>query len=377
MESPLTVKDVWVIDDSIISPLGVSSEENFNNVVRAVSGVEKIFDQLLSDTEFHGAKISHVEHKTLGDTLTRFEQMCAEAVCSVRPNKLDVDKTLFVISTTKGNVDLLRSDPTHPGIHLHAAANKIAQVCQLKNVMVVSNACVSGVMAITIAKRYLENGKFDHAIIVGADELTSFVVSGFQSLGALSNERCKPFDRERSGINLGEAAAAILMSTQPQAFGIIPSIKILGSGLTNDANHISGPSRTGEELAMAIGQSLKESNVSSGEVDFISAHGTATLYNDEMESKAFHLAGFSDTPLNSLKGFYGHTLGAAGVLETIISIHSLKNNVLVPSLGYRESGVPYRLNVITSPIKKPLRTFLKTASGFGGCNAAIVLQKQN
>lgn len=374
MESALTGKDVWVIADSIISPLGTTSEENFNNVVNSISGVHNIFDPQLSATPFYSGKISEL---TRSRDLTRFEQMCVHAVSEIKArHKLISDKTLFILSTTKGNIELLKTEPNHSRIHLHAAAMKIAEVCQLENVIVVSNACVSGVMAITIAKRYLEKGKYDHAIILGADELTSFVVSGFQSLGALSNERCKPFDRERKGINLGEAAAAILISTKPNAFGIMPSVKILGSGLTNDANHISGPSRTGEELAMAIDRSLRESNIPSTEIDFISAHGTATLYNDEMEAKAFHLTGYSDTPLNSLKGFYGHTLGAAGVLETIISIHSLRNNALVPSLGFSELGVPHKLNVITSPIKKPLRTFLKTASGFGGCNAAIVFQKQ-
>lgn len=374
MESALTGKDVWVIADSIISPLGTTSEENFNNVVNSISGVHNIFDPQLSATPFYSGKISEL---TRSRDLTRFEQMCVHAVSEIKArHKLISDKTLFILSTTKGNIELLKTEPNHSRIHLHAAAMKIAEVCQLENVIVVSNACVSGVMAITIAKRYLEKGKYDHAIILGADELTSFVVSGFQSLGALSNERCKPFDRERKGINLGEAAAAILISTKPNVFGIMPSVKILGSGLTNDANHISGPSRTGEELAMAIDQSLRESNIPSTEIDFISAHGTATLYNDEMEAKAFHLTGYSDTPLNSLKGFYGHTLGAAGVLETIISIHSLRNNALVPSLGFSELGVPHKLNVITSPIKKPLRTFLKTASGFGGCNAAIVFQKQ-
>ena len=374
MESALKLKDVWVIDDAIISPLGFTSDENFNNVLNSVSGVRQISDPSLSPGKFYAARIQTVEPKT---DLTRFEQMGVDAVSKITSqHNLPSDQTLFILSTTKGNIDLLKSDANHPRIHLHSAAKRIAAACQLKNTMVVSNACISGVMAIAIAKRYLQGGRYDHAIVLGADELTSFVVSGFQSLGALSNERCKPFDQDRTGINLGEAAAAILISAKPEIFNRTSAIKILGSGLTNDANHISGPSRTGEELALAINQSLEESKLSSVDIDFISAHGTATLYNDEMESKAFNLAGFSNTPLNSLKGFYGHTLGAAGVLETIISVHSLKNNVLVPSLGFTQLGVPQKLNVITAPIKEPIQTFLKTASGFGGCNAAIVLQKQ-
>lgn len=373
MESALKFKDVWIADDSIISPLGLTSEENFANVLNSVSGIRKISDPLLSSGEFFGGKISNL---IATKELTRFEKMCVEAVSRITlRNNLSSHKTLFILSTTKGNIDLLKNDEKHPRIHLHTTASHIAKTCGLRNAIVVSNACISGVMAITVAKRFLQKEQFDHAIILGADELTSFVVSGFQSLGALSNDVCKPFDRDRTGINLGEAAAAILITTKPEKFNPKPTIRIMGSGLTNDANHISGPSRTGEELALAIDHSLKESDVPGVEIDFISAHGTATLYNDEMESKAFNLSGFSNTALNSLKGFYGHTLGAAGVLETIIGIHSLKNDALVPSLGFTELGVSQKLNVIAKASKIPLKTFLKTASGFGGCNAALILQK--
>jgi 3-oxoacyl-[acyl-carrier-protein] synthase-1 len=161
------------------------------------------------------------------------------------------------------------------------------------------------------------------------------------------------------------------------ALGSDAKIRILGSGLSNDANHISGPSRTGEELCSAINNALNESRMTPAEIDFISAHGTATIYNDEMEAKAFHLAGLGDVPLNSLKPYYGHTLGAAGVVETTIGIHSLLNNIMIPTPGYSKSGVSKPVNVPQRVESKTLKTFLKTASGFGGCNAAIVLQKVN
>lgn len=375
MESALKTKDVWVVADSIVSPLGSTSEENFNNVIKSISGLTKISDASIALTPIHAGKITDLK---AGDNLTRFEQMCVHAISGIISNyPLPSSRTLFILSTTKGNIDLLRENPTHPRIHLHAAAKHIAGKSGFDNVIVVSNACISGVMAVTVAKRYLQTDQYDHAIVVGADELTSFVVSGFQSLGALSSEACKPFDKDRAGINLGEAAAAILLTSKPESFSPRSAIKILGSGLTNDANHISGPSRTGEELALAIRNALAEGSVDNSSIDFISAHGTATLYNDEMEAKAFNLAGLGTTPLNSLKGFYGHTLGAAGVAELIISLHSLKNNMLVPSLGFNEIGVSQNLNIITHPVAGTFTTFLKTASGFGGCNAAIVLQKHS
>ncbi len=154
------------------------------------------------------------------------------------------------------------------------------------------------------------------------------------------------------------------------------NVRIVGGGLSNDANHISGPSRTGEELGFAIQQALEEAGMTSKDIDFISAHGTATLYNDEMEAKAFNLMNLKETPLNSLKGYYGHTLGAAGIVETIISAQSLKEDELIPTAGFESVGVTQTVNVIKKKESRVLKTCLKTASGFGGCNAAIILQKE-
>jgi len=202
------------------------------------------------------------------------------------------------------------------------------------------------------------------------------VVSGFQSLQALSPEPCRPFDAERKGINLGEAAAAVVLSNKRGA-GLNHSISITGGGLSNDANHISGPSRTGDELGFAIRQAMEEAGKKPEEIDFISAHGTATLYNDEMEARAFHGVGMDDVPLNSLKGYFGHTLGAAGVVETVMCIHSLLNNEVLATKGFERSGVSQAVRVSNELISTPMTTCLKTASGFGGCNGAIILQKEN
>jgi 3-oxoacyl-[acyl-carrier-protein] synthase-1 len=173
-------------------------------------------------------------------------------------------------------------------------------------------------------------------------------------------------------LNLGEGAATVVLSTNKK---YAQNIKVLGGSVSNDANHISGPSRTGKELSFAIDQSLKEAGLATDDIDFISAHGTATPYNDEMEAKAINLSQLQSVPLNSLKGYYGHTLGAAGLIESIISLQSLKEGLLLPILGYSESGVTQPVNVVaeTQPIQ--VKNFLKTASGFGGCNAAVIFGK--
>jgi 3-oxoacyl-[acyl-carrier-protein] synthase-1 len=171
---------------------------------------------------------------------------------------------------------------------------------------------------------------------------------------------------------LGEGAGTIILSTQKK---YEQNIKVLGGSVSNDANHISGPSRTGEELAYAIKKAMQDAELTVKDIDFISAHGTATLYNDEMEASAIGLAGLQSAPLNSLKGYYGHTLGAAGLIEAIISLQSLKEGLVLPTPGFEELGVSSPVNVIASPLQIKANSFLKTASGFGGCNAAVIFGK--
>jgi 3-oxoacyl-[acyl-carrier-protein] synthase I len=365
------MSDVWVAADAVVSPLGNTSEENFDNLIKQKSGVKIVEDPSISNLPLAAGMVDSFEKSAAS---SRLEAMGFQAIKQITDKyQLPPDRTLFILSTTKGNISGLQKNGKR--IALHELGQWFATEAGLKKNTVISNACISGVMALRMAKHFLQSADYDHALVLGIDELSRFVVSGFQSLNALSNKRCKPFDAERKGINLGEAAAAMLLTKLPQQIGADPGIKILGSAITNDANHISGPSRTGEELALAIKQTLESSSVEPSQIDFISAHGTATSYNDEMEAKAFYLAGMHHTPLHSLKAFYGHTLGAAGVLETAMSIRSLMADTLIPSLGFSSSGVSKEVNIIRKPETKSLKTFLKTASGFGGCNAAIVFQK--
>jgi 3-oxoacyl-[acyl-carrier-protein] synthase I len=363
------MRNVWAVADTIVSPLGLSSAENYTAVLSGLTGVSA-----LPNSQSWAAQLKDLKNT---ENQTRFDFICKKAVEAL-PLPIEKERTLFILSTTKGNIDLLQDDKQdYSTLHLHASARQLARHFGFPHYLVVSNACISGLMAIITGKRFIQNGLYDHAVIVGADVLSDFVIKGFESLMALSNEPCRPFDADRKGINLGEGAAAMLLTGNPDAFENAPGIKIIGAGLSNDANHISGPSRTGEELAYAVSQALSEGKVTPADVDFISAHGTATLYNDEMEAKAFTLAGLNEKPLNSLKGNFGHTLGAAGVIETVMSIHGLLKNEILPTKGFEKHGVSMPVNVNRQLQKKTINTCLKTASGFGGCNAALVLQKDN
>ncbi len=380
----MEVKKSWVAADHLISPLGFTAEENYRAIREGRSGLRRISDPLLSIIPVCVGKIPDFPRPGKDGSqpplLTRFEQLVILSIQGVlRKVRLDSTspRTIFILSTTKGNIDLLEQGKGDSRqIALAKTAGTICRFFGNPNLpLVVSNACISGVMAMLIGKRLLESGQYDHVVVSGADVISRFVVSGFQSLQAISQEPCRPFDKNRNGISLGEAAATVVLTNDPGAIGADPKIGILGGGISNDANHISGPSRTGEELGMAIQQAMTESRVGSDDIDFISAHGTATLYNDEMEAKAFNGAGLKDTPLNSLKGSFGHTLGAAGVVESVMSIHALLNNELLPTTGFESLGVSLPINISNRLKFKSLTTCLKTASGFGGCNAAMIMQK--
>lgn len=372
------MKSTWIISDNIVSSLGITTEENYKSVRSGKTGITPIKYSGLKDELYLGKIADGLIIDNRLASYTRFEKTTirsAEEAISKTSIDTKSRRTIFILSSTKGNIELLeQGKEVNKRIHLHETAKIVASHFKNPNTpVVISNACISGVMAILVGKYLLESDQYDHAVVVGADTLSYFVISGFQSLMALSPEVCKPFDKNRKGINLGEAASTVILSSNPTTKGI----RVLGGGLSNDANHISGPSRTGAELNTAIKQALKESEISKNEIDFISAHGTATIYNDEMEAKAFHLAGMNEIPLNSLKGYFGHTLGGAGIIETVISIQALRNNELIASHGYEESGVSQPINVIRKSEQRIMNTFLKTASGFGGCNAAMIIRKEN
>lgn len=371
--------EVYIVGDQVISPLGIGSEWNFQQLRDGHTAIAQIMDSRLSNHPIHAARIDDAPWSHLVTNASRYTRLERLFILALQrlidENDIPVDReTLVILSTTKGNISLL-GDPEaafpEQRTNLTAMAEAIQHYFDFDNQPIpVSNACISGSLALSVARRLLRyDSRYRRAIVVGGDELSKFIVSGFDTFQALADEPCRPFDRDRKGLNLGEAIAAVYLTTQP----VTGAVKLIGVGAANDANHISGPSRTGEGLYLSIREAFSEA----GDVtpDFISAHGTATLYNDEMEAIAFQRCGLAATPAHSLKGYFGHTLGASGLLETVMAIHSLKNNVLIPSIGFANQGTSQPLNMIAAPTEVPLNVFLKTASGFGGCNIATMIQK--
>ena len=378
------MKNVFITENNIISPLGFTSETNILQIAQEKSGItlhdnmgfSPYYASIIDDEIFNDSfnKIGDI------DAYTKLEKMMILSLQDTisQADFSITDRTALLIATTKGNIDALDTNTTKftpERAYLPVLGEKIKTFFNFKNEpIIISNACVSGILSIAIAKHLIQNNYYDNAFIVGGDIVSKFTLSGFQSLQAISEKPCKPFSKHRNGITIGEAAASVAISNKKPK---TESIQVIGDGSCNDANHISGPSRDGEGLYRSIVSALNEAKITPETIDYISAHGTATLFNDEMEAIAFNRVKLESVPLNSLKGYYGHTLGASGLLEAIVGIHSMKNNTLYTSLGIDELGVSVPLNIIQKKKKTEINTFLKTASGFGGCNTAVLFKKLN
>lgn len=418
-----------VVADNIVSPLGLTSAENLDAVLSGRSGVSphpsgtfgvpEPFTASLIDRE----KMREVlENEGIYDDSGKYSFLemisILSAKTALRGTSIDPssDDVIFIFSSTKGNVSELegigadfsvRDACLDEKLSLASSARRISEWFGNKNTpVVISNACISGVCAEIEALRLLRSGAFRFAVVIGADCQSRFIVSGFQSFRALSCEPCRPFDRDRRGLNLGEAVATVVLgafggddrgesrrgeyrgecrgghrpglesgSSGTEKCGTpLLCWEILDGCIRNDANHISGPSRTGEGSCQALRYLLENGVVAPEELALVNVHGTATAYNDEMESIALSRAGLSDVPVNSLKGFFGHAMGAAGVLETVLSMHAVERGLVLPTRGFENMGVSCPVNVSNELRHTDKRAFIKLISGFGGCNAAVAFR---
>ncbi len=359
------MKKVVCIGESILSPLGATPAENFAAVCRGESALRR-YEGMFGVKEPFVASLMDRERWTAPGR-TFFDSIVIEAARrAVEAAGIDPasPRTAFVLSTIKGNVEYIETQD----VTLACSARRLAEAFGNPNpAVVVSNACISGLAALLQGRRILLGGGFDHVVVVGAEVQSRFIVTGFQSLKALSEAPCKPFDARRDGLNLGEAAAAVVLGFGDEGW------ELVDGAVRNDANHISGPSRTGEGSYKALRHVLR--NCTPEELAFVNVHGTSTLYNDEMESIAIDRAGLLDVPVNALKGVFGHTMGAAGVLESILSMHAVDTGLVLPTCGFSEPGVSRPVKVSATMGKTTKQAFVKLLSGFGGVNGALLFRK--
>ena len=375
----------YIIADNIISPLGETSEENYLSVKAGRSGIrayepgtcnipEGFYASLLFE-DFETLALRSAQ-KAIANALKNIENAqknIANELKTIGNGRLELKgkRTAFILSSTKGNIE--------ENISLADSAQRIASQLGIDaKPIVVCNACISGLSALILGNRLIDSDLYDAAIVCGCDTPRQFILSGFQSLKALSPEPCRPFDMERMGLNLGEAAATLILSKNP----ILGNSWRMGDGfIRNDAFHISTPSKTADGLYLSLQRTLesftKEISSTCKQIDmkahlaFINAHGTATLFNDQMESVAIGRAGLSDLPANAYKSFWGHTMGAAGILETIISMKAIDDDTILGTRGFSELGVSGKMNICAENRPTDKKGFIKMLSGFGGCNATI------
>ncbi len=375
-------KKVYISETNCISPLGFTLKEHELGILSGKSAISRISESEFSTKAFYAAILNTDRLEKAFNYLSyrgKYSKLEMTILLAVHPilskfSSLNLDRIGIILSTTKGNIETLNNNEEE--YYLHSLAKKIATSIGIYNEpIVISNACVSGIMAVSVARRLIISNEYDHVLIVAGDVFSKFVFSGFQSFQAISPLPCRPYSKNRDGITLGEAAAAMLLTNDKKVCDE-NNFYILADSSINDANHISGPSRTGEGLYRSIHNALVEGKLNPNNIDYISAHGTATEFNDEMEAQAFTRAGLEKTPLASLKGCFGHTLGAAGLLETVLSLRFVSKGLMLPSFGFDTFGLSTPLNIVKKLKETEIKTFLKTASGFGGSNTAVIFKKR-
>lgn len=360
-----------VISDNITSPLGLTTEQTYKAVRQGKSGLshypcengERGWNDLPFPIE---ASLFNKEQwdKIMVDGFSKFESLVLHSVkAAISTLIFNKERAILILSSTKGDIELLEKGEDMSS--LADAAKKVSMAIGIENdPIVVCNACISGVSAIILGQRLVDCGNYSNVIVCGADVQSRFIVSGFQALKALSEEPCRPFDIERLGLNLGEAAATIVLSSEmnsPKGW------KIDKGAICNDAYHISAPHPKG----LGAGMALRKMKDADNPISVIGVHGTATMYNDQMESKVIEMAELQDVPLSALKGYFGHTMGAAGVLETIITMRALEDGLILPSKGFETCGVSGKVKISDKSVMVHGNTFVKMLSGFGGCNGAV------
>ena len=361
---------VSVLADNVISPLGETSEENYQAVKEGKSAIRA-----------YAPMTAGIPNGFVASLLSSdFEELAfrsAQKAIDASGINISSTRTVFILSSTKGAIEKL-GQTEDDKLYLGNIAQRIATRLGIQlSPIVVCNACISGLAAMILASRLLVSKKYDYAVVCGADCPGRFIISGFQSLNAMSAFSCQPFDIERQGLNLGEAAATVVLGREITTKSVNNACRRqvwqIGHGyIKNDAYHISSPSKTAEGLYEALQETMN--GIDKRNIAFINAHGTATLFNDQMEAIAIHRAELQDIPVNALKGYVGHTLGAAGIMETILCMKAVDDHTVLGTRGYEEVGVSGRIQLSSKHHSTIKTSFIKQLSGFGGCNATLYAQ---
>ena len=326
------------------------------------------------------------------ERLHRVAQMMILALKEALAQAVDFRPELTVMGTTSGGMTF--GEQYYRGLNgsnarTRHAASLIANYTPQKPVMdaqeafgltapcqVIANACASGTNAIGHAFECVRSGRYQRILAGGYDAISELVFVGFDSLQASTPDRCRPFDSERSGMVLGEGAAILALENleSAQKRGATILAEIIGYGISTDNHHLTQPNPSGSGPRQAMEGALASAGISPAEIDYINAHGTATPFNDAAEGKAIAEL-FKRVPLSSTKGMMGHSLGAAGAIEAIISLLALQHQLLPPNINFRHGDAELDLNIVANQSQAGrVKTVLSNSFGFGGTNASVIMR---
>lgn len=370
---------VVVTDAAAVTALGNDLESLWRGLMAGESAIRPI-TRFPVDQDHYKAKIAaHINDlKSSGDR-SMLQDLLGRLFLGMGPVPSDA---ALMTATIKSGADNLESfcrgkSAGFQDVLLSAVADIVSAKFGLTgNGICVSASCASSTIAVAHGSALIESGRTEAVLVCCGDLITEYHFAGFSSLKALSPFACRPFDRDRKGLSLGEGAAALLLMNANRArrenrdhLGTV-----LGWGIANDATHITAPAKSGRGLIQAVGQALRSALRKPEEITAISAHGTGTVYNDLMELNAFRqVFGERKVPVYSIKGAIGHTLGAAGGLEVILGLKTLSSRMAPPTVGFSNPEQGAEGQVSSGPQAVSGDYLLTTNSGFGGVNAALVL----
>jgi len=362
---------VYIQAMSACCSVGRTGADIFNAALSGVSGVKKHRDCLINGEE---SAIGKMEFETSFETLL-LEKVEEVFIQSSLENFQD---TLLLVGTSVGGMtwaekQFIKDDGSYEHIVLEkqsmqSIALTLKKKFSFKDAITFSTACTSSSNALVFAKEVLESGVYTKVLVVGADSISYTTVNGFNALGVLSSECSTPFDSDRTGMNVAEGIGVLLLGTK------VAEVQLLGVGCSSDAYNITHPEPEGKGAKLAMLNALKDAGIKAENIDYINAHGTGTVANDTSEGKAI-LELFPHSPyVGSTKSITGHTLGACGAIEAIISVEVL-NQQIIPSNRNLQTKELVNLNTLQKNKQTSVNFVLSNAFAFGGNNVSIILKR--
>lgn len=389
-----TPERVAIVAAGVVTPIGQDLEAFWSALVTGASGISQIERVEVADLRVQRGgeikKIGRIKNwrgvpdcRATRLLIAAADDLCAQA--AFRPLPLDPTRVAVVVGTALGGVEegekALGGDRGRRRLRdalYDAPAWELARWLGARGpVVTVSTACASGATALAVGADLLRSGEADAVVAGGYDALCRFVLRGFNALRSLSRDAVRPFDRRRGGLLLGEAGALGLLMRERDVTGARLGT-LRGYGSASDGFHIAAPEPEGRGLERAIRAALADARLTPGDVDFVSAHGTATPLNDRIETAALKRAlgpRAYEVPVNSIKGSLGHTMGAAAALEAFMCLLSAQRGLIPPTLNLEEPDPECDLDYVPGRARpaRP-RIMLSTSMGFGGCNGALILE---